>query len=273
MSILSKQVEKTVTTGTTNSMNPTLSDLWTKSNGLLVLIASLAIGTVAGTVLYFVKASAFIEMRLLSVLFAVLTSIACILAMVVLQQHKKLVRQSERLQMLANTDPLTKCHNRRSLLNSADEIHQRYGAAGGLLMVDVDHFKVVNDTHGHDIGDQVLVHISNIVRANIRTDDILARMGSEEFVVYLPGCDKIQSVRIANRICYSVAQQPLTTAEEKIPVTVSVGLVQMRSTKENIFLQWLGAADRLLYKAKSLGRNQVCYIPQAHIPCARLGTR
>ena len=213
------------------------------------------------------------EMKVYSIVLAALTSIALFLASVVYQQYRKLVNQSDRLKTLANTDPLTKCHNRRSLISSADRIFRQEGSAGGLLMVDVDHFKDVNDTYGHDIGDQMLVHISNIVRANIRTDDILARVGGEEFVVYLPGCDRIQSIRIANRICYSVAQQPLKAQQEKIPVTVSVGLVQMRSTKKNIFLQWLGAADRLLYKAKNAGRNQVCYVPEAHVPYSRLRAR
>lgn len=194
-----------------------------------------------------------------AMLVTILSTAFFLSASIVFRQYRKLQLQSEQLNLLAHTDSLTGCCNRRSLLASIQRVYEQQGIAGGLIMFDLDHFKKVNDTFGHEFGDKVLIHVAEQVRDIIRVDDILARIGGEEFVVYLPACDEKTSLEIARKICTAVAQTPFHYQGTSTSLSVSIGLVQMINTPKNIFSEWLGAADRLLYEAKELGRNQVSH--------------
>lgn len=165
-------------------------------------------------------------------------------------------RNEQELVRLATTDPLTGCFNRGSLQRSIDqEIHRarRYGDPLSLIMYDLDNFKRVNDTFGHDVGDHVLVHTTGIVRDTIRRTDVLARWGGEEFMVLCPRTTAEDAGVLAERLLEALRKHP---AEIAGVVTASIGVVTLRDDEDTNAL--LKRVDDLLYSAKSGGRNRAC---------------
>ena len=170
---------------------------------------------------------------------------------------------------LAHTDELTQLYNRRQFVYAAEhKIHEwPTSATTCLLMFDVDHFKKINDNHGHDIGDQVLQIIANTARKEMRHNDILARFGGEEFIVLIPETEIEDSMMIAERIRQSIAQQQLYLKPDvKLKFTVSIGVTQLNSPKQ-ILDELIKQADIALYQAKERGRNRVVrYEPYMSAP-------
>ena len=163
------------------------------------------------------------------------------------------------LKKLATTDTLTGIYNRYKInLKIEEEIKRanRYGESFGLIMFDIDHFKKVNDTYGHDVGDYVLQELSRIVLNTIRETDSLGRWGGEEFMLLLPYISQDMIVEIAEKIRTTVAQYTFDYLEH---ITISSG-VTLYKDKEDIS-ELLKRADIALYKAKSQGRNQSVFIP------------
>lgn len=162
---------------------------------------------------------------------------------------------------LSLRDPLTGLANRRHFLNVVEcEIDRvaRSGESALLLLLDIDHFKYVNDTHGHLAGDRVLQEVARILATCVRPMDTLARYGGEEFAVVLPGCQAAFGHTVAERIRQTVEATPIRVASSKeVHVTISIGgafaLQWIRSTAS----LWVDRADLQLYKAKSAGRNRV----------------
>ncbi|AQZ95827.1 GGDEF domain-containing protein [Halopseudomonas phragmitis] len=165
-------------------------------------------------------------------------------------------RQREQLNTLATIDPLTGAGNRRTMeqeLVIAMSARQRYAQAYGLLVLDLDNFKQINDRHGHKAGDQVLVDFVRIVKAVCRKSDRLFRLGGEEFVLLLPGIDAKGLFKAAEHLRARIA------AELSSPgggVTVSIGGALL--TDQASWEVWLQQADENLYRAKREGRNRVC---------------
>jgi diguanylate cyclase (GGDEF)-like protein len=165
------------------------------------------------------------------------------------------------LQRMAHTDALTNMHNRRYFmerLQTEFERIQRHGSVLSVLLFDLDHFKKVNDTYGHDIGDAVLIAIADVVNQVKRGTDIACRFGGEEFALLLPETDKIGAINLAQRMRRSIESYPYATKiGHNVQVTASIGvatLTQADQAPENL----LKTADRALYKAKDGGRNMVC---------------
>ena len=162
---------------------------------------------------------------------------------------------------ISQRDPLTGVANRRQLLTVLERELDRVARSGDialLLMLDVDHFKQVNDVHGHHAGDLVLQHLASTVQDCIRPMDTVARFGGEEFAVVLPACQPAYGLAVAERIRHAIEQQPIRISPvEEIHVTVSIGgayaLQWIRSTNE----LWIERADQQLYHAKDEGRNCV----------------
>ena len=165
---------------------------------------------------------------------------------------------TKELELLAYTDPLTSAYNRRYFLSAArKEILRsaRYGHSLTLLMVDIDHFKSVNDTYGHDIGDEALkVTVTTLLKA-LRSEDILGRFGGEEFIVLLPETNAVGAELIAQRIRQGVSEIIINTGQETVSFTVSIGVSEFQDNETIEALQ--KRADEALYKAKENGRNCV----------------
>jgi diguanylate cyclase (GGDEF)-like protein len=163
------------------------------------------------------------------------------------------------LEHMAFNDPLTELPNRRSaLLRFREEVARavRHQVPFALLVMDVDHFKQVNDRHGHQVGDEVLKHVARLLAAEKRVEDMLARIGGEEFACLLSHSDRSEAELVANRMRELVAQTPLTAGGEVLRVTVSGGLALYPQDGES----WdavFAAADRRLYDAKAAGRDRV----------------
>ena len=158
------------------------------------------------------------------------------------------------LRNLAVTDTLTGVWNRRhgeSLL-AEDLAARRPGQVLSLLMLDIDHFKVINDTFGHQAGDHVLIEIASRVRRSLRGNDVVSRWGGEEFVVLLRDCALPDALVVAEEIRAAIAEVPFGTLGT---CTVSVGDAEFRASED--LTSWLGRADQALYRAKRAGRNEV----------------
>lgn len=160
-------------------------------------------------------------------------------------------------------DSLTGLYNRSYLdealpreLSQAQRLGSSADASVGLLILDVDHFKQVNDQHGHAIGDRVLMHVAELVRAQVRAGDIPCRYGGDELVVVMPGATSEESVRVGRRICESMVASPFHDGQTDVAVTVSLG-VAVYPNDAGDATDLLRQADRALYMAKNQGRNRV----------------
>ena len=163
-----------------------------------------------------------------------------------------------RIQQLAITDPLTEINNRRgfALLAKQQLKHaRRYQHPLCLLMVDLDHFKQVNDRYGHPIGDQVLVVITKRLKEELRESDLIGRYGGEEFIILLSNSNQEEGEQIAERLLDSIREQKVRTDAGEIEVTISIGISCGKSTLQLDAL--IEEADQALYRAKQAGRDQI----------------
>jgi diguanylate cyclase (GGDEF)-like protein/PAS domain S-box-containing protein len=170
-------------------------------------------------------------------------------------------RLEEELKVKANVDPLTGINNRRHFLEEAHREFSRalrYQHDLSMLMIDVDFFKRINDIHGHQAGDQVLMQISSALRINMRDIDIIGRMGGEEFAIILVQADSAKAWEVSQRL-RSVVEETNFLIDEKtlLRCTISIGISVLKPTDGNIE-EVLRNADDALYKAKNAGRNRVC---------------
>lgn len=128
-----------------------------------------------------------------------------------------------------------------------------------VLLVDVDHFKRVNDTHGHGAGDEILRSLADRMTGNLRNVDMVARIGGEEFVVVMPDTNLSVAGRVAGRLLEKIADRPFKISDDlSIPVTISIGIAMRDDTSDTIET-FLARADAALYKAKDQGRNQMVF--------------
>jgi len=172
---------------------------------------------------------------------------------------RQLERSNAQLTHLSQTDGLTGLLNRatwESFLQIEFHRHHRYGSNAALVMLDIDHFKPINDTYGHPVGDEVIRQISSLIKFNLRTPDLAGRYGGEEFAVILPETDREGAECFAERIRSVVEQQTVVSGAVEIQVTLSLG-VALVSADQHSADDWLVSADKALYKAKEGGRNQV----------------
>lgn len=174
----------------------------------------------------------------------------------VTEQRKLMMRLSE----LASIDELTKLYNRRYFYERCKtEINKAktYSKSLSLIILDLDHFKKINDSYGHYIGDQILKHISDICRKSLRETDIIARYGGEEFAILLPGLGRMEAVKIAERLRVQIYNNPYEMSGININLTSSFGVCGFSTMSEDELSDVMIKADRALYKAKEDGRNRV----------------
>lgn len=168
-------------------------------------------------------------------------------------------RLYERTHVLSITDPLTRLYNRRYFFENARiefERIRRYGGTLSVMMMDIDHFKDLNDTFGHAKGDLVLNEIAQRIKSCIRTVDIAARYGGEEFVILMPETDLNKASQVAERVRQSVGGQPFVVDDTRVMVTLSLGVAEI-GPSHHLLDDLLKDADQALYAAKASGRNRV----------------
>ena len=170
-----------------------------------------------------------------------------------------LAASNEELEMKASIDVLTHLWNRGAILElvAAEEVQAAAAESTSVLMIDIDHFKKINDTFGHPAGDEVLRVVASRLRANVRIRDAVGRYGGEEFLVVLPQAGIEAAFQIGERICHAISIAPIPFGEHLIHVTCSVGCAAASSSSPVGIDTLIARADRALYHAKSSGRNRV----------------
>ncbi|HZG57734.1 diguanylate cyclase [Paenibacillus sp.] len=180
--------------------------------------------------------------------------------------QEELSLANRKLELLATTDSLTGCYNRRYLYQMLEyqiAVEQRYRVPFSILLFDVDHFKQINDTYGHHIGDEVLRHTATLIRARLRESDIFARYGGEEFTIYLPHTEKRDAHRLAEQLRHIVESQVVRTDRGDIQITISMGMISVEgdgygdANPKEFLVDLMRKADAALYEAKEGGRNRV----------------
>ncbi|VXD20183.1 diguanylate cyclase [Planktothrix paucivesiculata] len=182
------------------------------------------------------------------------------------QTTDNLKRALVKLQQLSQLDPLTQILNRRSFFEYIENqfnraIHDK--SLFSLLILDLDHFKQINDNYGHLTGDQILINFTLAIQNYLRSSDYFGRYGGEEFVILLPDTDQADALKIAQEICDLIAHLSIPTEKGNLNITVSIGVAVFRPQDtriEDIF----DRADQCLYQAKALGRN-TCYAEQSQL--------
>ena len=164
------------------------------------------------------------------------------------------------LQKLAQLDDLTQLPNRRHFRDRMDaeltRLRRAHDAQAAVMMMDIDHFKQINDTSGHTVGDSVIRHFADVLRKTLRKSDIVGRLGGDEFAVVLPAAGVRETVDLANRIMSAIASAPAVVGGHRVPFTVSIGISIMDGTTAESDVA-LMRADIALYKAKEHGRNRI----------------
>lgn len=178
------------------------------------------------------------------------------------QANRQLEHANARLNELASTDPLTGLYNRREFQRTFRREFQRMKRDGtplALAMLDIDHFKALNDTHGHDFGDMVLIEVADLLKTCARETDIVARYGGEEFTVLMPNTGAAEALNASERLCRQMAERAVSDGRHDARVTVSIGVAAVGPEdvpSHEALLRW---ADEALYAAKARGRN--CVVP------------
>lgn len=177
------------------------------------------------------------------------------------QMSGKVSKNVDVLEELTTTCQLTQLHNRRYLMEQGKKVFDacvRTNNHCSCIIVDIDYFKNINDTYGHIVGDQVLIHLARLLTESVRSTDIVTRYGGEEFVIISPKASVEDSVKIAERIQRKIKENPFSTNGLTIDITVSIGIADyLTSDGVHTLTELIDLADKALYKAKENGRNQI----------------
>jgi len=170
--------------------------------------------------------------------------------------RQALQKANAKLEKLSNTDPLTQLDNRSALEKNMSLAQKHYSlqqTISTLIMLDIDHFKTINDTHGHPAGDAILQQLSQIITQTVREQDSVARYGGEEFAIILHKTSNEEANKFAERIRAKIEKNQFRFQDKIINVTISYGVAQIGSKQGDL---WIESADKALYQAKNQGRNQ-----------------
>jgi diguanylate cyclase (GGDEF)-like protein/PAS domain S-box-containing protein len=194
-----------------------------------------------------------------------------------IQDVSERVRYEAQLQHMADHDPLTGLLNRRSFeceLNQHIVQVQRYGPEGAALVLDIDRFKHINDTLGHNVGDELIVKVAQTLRTRLRDSDVLARLGGDEFAILLPRGGAAEAARVAEAVLDAVrAQSVLTAAGRKRPITASIGIALFADTERLSAEDVLVNADLAMYDAKEAGRDRAAAYSSQERGASRMKAR
>lgn len=172
-------------------------------------------------------------------------------------EHTRLQAALGTIRSMAHQDELTQLPNRRAAIAALNDYLAKWESGQeicSLIMLDIDYFKMINDSYGHDTGDEVLVAMARRLEAQLRPNDLLARFGGEEFIILLPGTRLQEAAVLARRLCAVLAASPLLPDPFSLAVTASFGVTQLK--EGDTLHDWLCRADQAMYESKRLGRNQ-----------------
>jgi diguanylate cyclase (GGDEF)-like protein len=175
--------------------------------------------------------------------------------------NQKLERANEELIDMSHRDPLTQIFNRRYFSEQSKRIksfsQRNNNIPFSIITLDIDKFKKINDTYGHLVGDEVIIKVAHIIEAEVRTSDIVARFGGEEFVMLLQDCDLDNAYKVAEKVRQDIEKAVVSVhIDTEVRFTVSIGVAQFNETDNNNIELTLSRADEALYKAKNIGRNK-----------------
>ncbi|ESK53818.1 MAG: GGDEF domain-containing protein [Moraxellaceae bacterium] len=180
--------------------------------------------------------------------------IACLCLFEILLKQWRIRETS--IQVLSRLDPLTNVMNRRSISNQLEKLHQQPNQLYSIVLLDLDHFKNINDYFGHSVGDQVLVKVAKCLANNLRDQDMIGRFGGEEFILLLPNTTTIQAQNVAERCRLAISYLTFTSEDhQEFSVSASFGISSTLSADEPHLV--ISQADQALYAVKAAGRNQV----------------
>jgi len=171
--------------------------------------------------------------------------------------QEELLGQGRRLEAMIFEDPLTQLYNRRFMLTQLAALvsgARRHERPMSVVMIDIDHFKALNDRHGHEAGDRALVAVAHAMRDRLRAEDYLGRLGGEEFLALLPDVDEEGAARVADSLRATVAERPVDVGGQAMPMTVSAGYATWEGEMPSELLK---RADDAMYRAKAAGRDAV----------------
>ncbi len=166
---------------------------------------------------------------------------------------------NERLKVQSERDPLTGLANRRHFQAAIRQREEQDLLRGSVFLIDIDHFKRINDQYGHAAGDTVLVEVSRRLRQALREDDLVVRWGGEEFLIVIKSCDPVFAQHLGQRLLEAIGGQPVTHERHTVPVTASIGFASLPIEPHGVSLHWeraIDMVDTLMYMAKAHGRNK-----------------
>jgi len=196
---------------------------------------------------------------LLAAVMALAIGLVAILYRRVRETHQRLAASHQLLQVQSERDPLTNLANRRHFHAVMTQLCSSGGFEGALLLVDIDHFKRVNDAHGHGAGDQVLVEVARRLNEAVRSDDLVVRWGGEEFLILAPRAAPEQAEQMATRVLGIIGQAPIVVDAQALHITASIGYARFPLPPYGVEVPWeqaINLADMALYTAKNQGRNR-----------------
>jgi len=176
-----------------------------------------------------------------------------------LRNIKKIEEHETLLENLASTDALTGIYNRRFFINEAEKEFarvERFGSSLSALLMDIDHFKLINDTYGHQVGDEVLIKFTKLLSQSLRKTDLFFRLGSDEFIILLPETNLDMALIFAERVKKILEKFSLSFEEKTIQITSSMGVVELNKNMKTVD-EFLAQCDQALYRAKIKGRNRI----------------
>jgi two-component system, cell cycle response regulator len=166
----------------------------------------------------------------------------------------------DRIQEAVIRDPLTGVFNRRHFLERLEQEYafaRRHGTPVSVLMIDIDHFKKINDTHGHPVGDSVLAAVGRLLLGAVRVEDVIARYGGDELVIISRAYDANDSQLFAERLVKMIREKPIRVGSLEFPLTMSVGIATYQGADPDSQMTLVARADAALYRAKMLGRDRI----------------
>lgn len=178
------------------------------------------------------------------------------------EMNSKLENANAELKELSNIDPMTGCYNRRYFSNVSSNIlklAKRNEEKVSIIILDIDKFKRINDTYGHNVGDDVIKLLANTLKISVRKSDIVARFGGEEFVILLPHSNETDAKNCADKLREKVEALEIPLENETLKFTISLGVAEYKDDLDDFDLEHtISRADKALYDAKTSGRNRVC---------------